>query len=284
MDITIAGVPEHFNEPWLLAIEEHNQAIGRDVDLNWRPAPGGTGQMREWLETNEVHAAIMLFEGAVQAINQGLPARIISEYVSSPLIWGIHVGASATIEKPDEIRRFPLIISRKGSGSHLIPFVMADQKEWQQYHPRLVEVNNIDGALKALRDDPNQVFFWEKFTTQPYVNDGLLRRIGTFPTPWPAFVIVVRSEYTHADAMQFAINFMARVEHYTDLIGLKTAHIVEPMGAKYGLDAREIEQWIARTRWFGGKDLVSQVASVQHALLKLNLIEEELDPEEYITM
>ena len=54
--VKIVGVPEHFNFPWLMAIEE-GAFKTRGIDLVWTDIPEGTGKMSEMLENGqaEIH-------------------------------------------------------------------------------------------------------------------------------------------------------------------------------------------------------------------------------------
>ena len=55
--IKIAGVPEHFNLPWHMCIEDGEfEAVG--IDLQWRDIPEGTGKMCQMLRDGET----VLFE------------------------------------------------------------------------------------------------------------------------------------------------------------------------------------------------------------------------------
>ena len=45
----IGGVPEHFNLPWRMAIEE-GRFREKDIQLHWSDMGGGTGQMIRGLE------------------------------------------------------------------------------------------------------------------------------------------------------------------------------------------------------------------------------------------
>ena len=92
----IGGVPEHFNLPWRLAIEDGDfQKNG--VELHWADMSGGTGQMIKGLQTGSLDIAVLLTEGITKAILQGLDASIIAIYVQSPLSWGVHVPFSSGI-------------------------------------------------------------------------------------------------------------------------------------------------------------------------------------------
>jgi len=61
-DIRIGGVPEHFNLPWRLAIEEGAfTTLGLNVE--WIDFPGGTGAIMKALDAGEVDIATPLTEG-----------------------------------------------------------------------------------------------------------------------------------------------------------------------------------------------------------------------------
>jgi len=90
--IRLGGVPEHFNLPIHLA-KEQGEFKKRDIDIEWITYPGGTGQMTKALRDGEVDACILLTEGIIKDIIKGNPSRIVSIYVSTPLIWGVHTGA-----------------------------------------------------------------------------------------------------------------------------------------------------------------------------------------------
>ncbi len=49
----IGGVPEHFNYPWRVAIEE-KAFDSLNVSLHWSDMTGGTGQMIKGLETGSL--------------------------------------------------------------------------------------------------------------------------------------------------------------------------------------------------------------------------------------
>ena len=98
----IGGVPEHFNLPWRLTIEDGDfQKNG--VELHWADMSGGTGQMIKGLQTGSIDIAVLLTEGITKAILQGLDATIVAVYVQSPLSWGVHVPFSSTFNCVDDL-------------------------------------------------------------------------------------------------------------------------------------------------------------------------------------
>ena len=111
--LRIGGVPEHFNLPWHLALEQGEPArLG--VELHWQDYPDGSGAMVAALRRGELDAALLLTEGAIAAIADGGGFKVASLYTESPLIWGIHVPASSRLRTVGDIRGTRYAISRRG--------------------------------------------------------------------------------------------------------------------------------------------------------------------------
>ena len=127
--IRIGGVPEHFNYAWYLGLK-NNFFKDKGINLRWVDCPGGTGEMTEALRTNSIDMAVVLTEGIVKAISDGLSSKIVQTYVESPLIWGIHVANNAPYQILSELKNTQAAISRLGSGSHLMAYINAQQLGW----------------------------------------------------------------------------------------------------------------------------------------------------------
>ena len=95
--IKIAGVPEHFNLPWYLCLD-NDEFKSENIDLQWIDVPEGTGKMCEMLRKNQTDIAVLLTEGIIKDIIAGNDCSIIQVYVKSPLIWGIHVAYESDFE------------------------------------------------------------------------------------------------------------------------------------------------------------------------------------------
>ena len=179
--IRIGGVPEHFNLPIHLA-NEQGLFESRGVQIEWTTFRGGTGQMTRALRNDEVDLCILLTEGIIKDIIQGNPSKIISEYVTTPLTWGIHTGTANSVEHYKDIFDKKYAISRFGSGSHLMAIVDANSKGHALETEQFEVIKNLDGALETLQSQATDIFYWEKYTTKPYVDKGILRRVGEFKT------------------------------------------------------------------------------------------------------
>ncbi|AEW85192.1 ABC transporter substrate-binding protein [Flavobacterium columnare NBRC 100251 = ATCC 23463] len=271
--VKIVGVPEHFNLPWQLCIEngEYDQ-VG--IDLQWTDIPEGTGKMCQMLRNNEADIAVILTEGIIKDLASNNHSSIVQWYVQSPLIWGIHVNGSSRYKQLSDLENTTSAISRIGSGSHLMSFVNAKQQNWDLNKLNFDVVNTIDGAVESLQKGNADYFLWERFMTQPLVDQGIFRRIGECPTPWPSFVIAVRNEFLE--------NNLATLELILEIINNTTIEfkdipsIDRTLAARYNQKLEDIQQWLKQTRWSQKKIDQKTFNRIQNQLLEFNLIENEL--------
>jgi ABC-type nitrate/sulfonate/bicarbonate transport system substrate-binding protein len=266
----IGGVPEHFNLPWRNAIEEGAfQSIG--VELHWSDMTGGTGQMIKGLQAGSIDIAVPLTEGITRAILQGLDAKILNVYVASPLCWGLHVPADQTIKKLSDLNGKTFAISREGSGSHLMAYVKAQQEQWSLDELKFNVVGDVYGGIWALNNGEAQGFLWEKFTTSPFVDQGKCRLLDEVFTPWPCFVIAVRSEIVQSD--ESLLREMVSIVQKESYRLKHQANSAEQFAWRYALPQEEIQKWLNQTEWNYGKELDHQdFVKVVSELMDLGLL------------
>ena len=268
--VRIGGVPEHFNYAWYIALKEHHFR-NQGIDLQWVDCHGGTGEMIQGLQNNKIDMAVVLTEGIVKAISEGNPSKIVQTFVQSPLVWGIHVATNAPYKSLTDLKQKYAAISRMGSGSHLMAYVHAKQMGWNpKTDLRFNIVNHLQGGIEALQHGRAHYFLWEKFTTKPYVDQGIFRRIGECPTPWPCFVIAVRNSFIehHAGPLKLILNVINGITK-----GFKNiSNIDSIISERYGLKNQDVIDWLNLTEW--SQDMIdkSTLSVVQNQLLELNLI------------
>jgi len=244
--ISIGGVPEHFNEPWHMALRDQAfQNLG--IELTWQVFDGGTGQMTRALREDTCDICILLTEGVVADILKGNPSKIISGYVKSPLIWGIHSAPSHGKRKKEHYLKELFAISRKGSGSHLMPIVHGLLEGMKPKDDQFKIVQNLDGAIASLHEDESQVFYWEKYTTKPYVDAGDLIRIDEFLTPWPCFVIAATNKIISKHAAD--LDQILRTIHQYCRSFMNMPEAPELIAEQYGLQLADARQWFHVTEW-----------------------------------
>jgi sulfonate transport system substrate-binding protein len=265
--IRIGGVPEHFNLPIHLAIE-NGDFKSRGVHVKWTTFKGGTGQMAQALENDEIDVCVLLTEGIINAIINGNPSKIISNYVISPLCWGVHTAADNPLNNYLDIHNKSFAISRFGSGSHLMAIVDANTKEKQIKAEQFTVIKNLEGALESLKKHETDVFYWEKYTTKPYVNSGKLKRIGEFYTPWPCFVIAA-SDKILKEQPENIIRLLRTIHDSNDKF-MQNEYSVNLVSERYGQKLKDVKRWYHNTEWaihgwVSNKMLKSVIYSLQMA-------------------
>ena len=245
--LRVGGVPEHFNLPWRIAVG--GNAFG-GTRVHFAEYSQGTGELTRALRGDELDVALVLTEGAVLDVMNNGTSRLVKVYVDSPLVWGIHVAGGSNIHSIGQVRNRRVAISRYGSGSHLISIVDALERGWPIDHLEFVVVDDLDGAREALRSGRAGVFLWEKHMTQPLVDSGEFRRVGTRVVPWPAFVVSVRKDVlaTRADELRGVLDTVAR--YARNLKRRKSAPGL--IADTYGLSRDDAAAWLAEVRWSAG--------------------------------
>jgi ABC-type nitrate/sulfonate/bicarbonate transport system substrate-binding protein len=268
--IKIAGVPEHFNLPWHMCIEDGEfEEVG--IDLQWTDVPEGTGKMCQMLRDKETDIAIILTEGIVKDIIAGNDSKIVQVYIKSPLIWGIHVAANSKFEKISDLENTTAAISRFGSGSHLMSFVNAQNNNWKTSNLKFEIVNTIEGAVEALTTNTADYFMWERFTTKPLVDNGTFKKIADCPTPWPCFVIAVRNEVLENN--KHVVNQILEIINVTTSEFKVIPSIDRMLASKYNQKIEDIQEWFSLTHWSQKQIDKKTLEKVQEQLHSLNIIE-----------
>lgn len=270
--IKIAGVPEHFNLPWHLCIE-NGEFESQNIDLQWIDVPEGTGKMCQMLRNGETDIAIILTEGVIKDISAGNESSIIQVYVESPLVWGIHVDSKSNYKTLADLKNKKAAISRLGSGSHLMSIVNAQNQEWKIDNLQFEIVNTIDGAVESLTSGKSDYFMWEKFMTKPLVDKGIFRKIGDCPTPWPCFVIAIRNEFLEKNATE--IHKILEIINITTEEFKEIPSIDKTLATRYNLKIDDIQDWLSITEWSQEKLNKKTFEKVQNQLFDLNIIDKK---------
>jgi len=271
--IRVGGVPEHFNLPWHLAIE--NQKFeNQKITLQWQDFPDGTGAMCKALRHQEIDIAVILTEGIITDIANGNPSKILQYYVLSPLLWGIHVPADSSYQKTEDLEGKIHAISRLGSGSHLMAYVNAHQQNWNLTDLKFEIINNLIGARKALKNHQADAFLWEKYTTQPFVDNGEFRRVGVCPTPWACFVLAVRNDVL--EEKPEAIKAVQQVINQSCAEITQIPNLVEVISQRYQLKPKNVVEWLKLTQWEIQPNLdPKSLEDVTNYLKMLDLIQDD---------
>jgi ABC-type nitrate/sulfonate/bicarbonate transport system substrate-binding protein len=279
-NLKVGGVPEHFNYPWSLTLE-NQEYKKQNINLSWQDFPGGTGAMCKALRAGDVDIAIVLTEGIIKDIAAGNPSKIVQTFVKTPLIWGIHVGAKSTFKKIEDLEHATIAISRFGSGSHLMAIVNAHNQGWDVSKLKFKVIGNLQGGIDALTNGEADYFMWEHFTTKPLVDNGTFRRIDDCPTPWPCFVVAVRNEVLE--------NNYDEVKKVLDIINSQTKNfkkipnIDKTLTEEYEQKLEDIQKWLKITEWNNGKPISENlITEIQNKMVGFNVIDKVKKSGEFI--
>jgi len=279
--INIGGVPEHFNLAWYLTLKD-GEYKDEGINLRWKDYFGGSGEMSKALREGEIDMAVILTEGIIKDIIDGNPSAIIQTFVASPLIWGIHVAKDSNYHSVEDLKGTKAAISRYGSGSHLMAYINAQNNNWNLEKDLDFEViKDLDGAVEGLTKEAADYFLWEKFTTKPLVDEGVFRRIGNCPSPWPCFVIAVRKEFleNNKEDVKTILNIIN--ETTTDFKDIP--RIDTTIANRYEQKLEDVQEWLELTEW--SQEVIDKktIENVQDQLLALDIIPEKWDYNKLVT-
>ena len=269
--LRVGGVPEHFNLPWKLCIES-GSLREFNIDATWTDFYSGTGAMVQALNDGSIDVATLLTEGAVAALaKHDSQFELYSFYTKTPLIWGVHVPKKTEIKALTDIKKATFVISRYGSGSHLMAYLLAESLDLNLGTLKFKIINNLEGARKLFRKGGNYVFLWEKFMTKPYVDNGEMQRVSDFPTPWSCFVTCARKSVliTHKKQINTLIQNVLNTAN-----DLKKSPLAEKLIAReYLLEIPDVRNWLHTIEWQSSLNLNQKlVTKVEKKLKQLDLI------------
>lgn len=266
--LRLGGVPEHFNAPWHLA-KKAGQFHDAPYDITWQDFHGGTGALTRAMDEGEIDAALVLTEGILSYLAKGGQARLAGTYVSSPLLWGIHVHQDSKIDEEADLIDATYGISRFGSGSHLMAVVSTASRHWPIDNMKFEVVRSMEGARGAMAENKDIAFMWEKFTTKPLVDAGEWRRVETFAAPWPAFVLAL-SDRAADQFEQWIPDLFQRVQPFCPSDDPHNPPFTQYISENYGQQPKDVQEWFVQTQWRCHKKL-SQTA-LTRALSALNAL------------
>lgn len=279
--IRIGGVPEHFNMPVHLAIE-NGEFKKRGLDVEWTDFKGGTGQMTKALRDGEIDVCILLTEGIIADIIKGNPSKIISEYVITPLTWGIHSSAKNELQHHEEIYDKRYAISRFGSGSHLMAIVDANLEGKKIEESQFNVIKNLDGALDSLDKQETDVFYWEKYTTKPWVDKGELKRVGEFITPWPCFMIAATNNILE-EQPENIIRLLRVIHDSCDSFMQNHTEAIKIVSERMHQKPKDVARWYHSTEWtIHGWVSEKMLKSVIYYLKAADIVDDDASTEDLV--
>ncbi|KAI1284676.1 hypothetical protein F5Y07DRAFT_11754 [Xylaria sp. FL0933] len=255
--VRIGFVPEHFSTPLHFA----QKYFGLDAKLV--PFPSGTGHMITAIRAGEIDIGIGLTEAWVAGLGkEDTPGdggyRIVGTYVETPLCWAISTGAKRPeITSVDSLKGSNIGISRLGSGSQVMGYVLADQQGWltdaSSPYAKFVVLQNFANLRKAVNDGTADFFMWEHFTSKRYYDSGEIRRIGEIYTPWSSWKIVASTALLGAGekgkAYPKLMDVFKKLDQGVKYFETHQDEAVEYISTALDYSAEDAREWLTTVRF-----------------------------------
>lgn len=243
--LRVGYVREHFSSPLLQYAEDDQGETFTLVEC-----PSGTGQLISRLTNDEIDVAIALTDALISGIAKGSKAyKLVGSYVTSPLNWAIVTGKSSSFHSISDLKDSTIGISRHGSGSQTMAFVMALQQGWPPAGLKFQVNNDINGLIGSVNDGSTSAFMWEWFTTKPWLDAGQVRFIGSVPTPWPSWLIAAHPKRASKEAVRSFLSSLTRYVTKFDSQESRDSTNVPFIQETWGYPETDIKEWMSTVKY-----------------------------------
>ncbi|ROW09284.1 hypothetical protein VPNG_05829 [Cytospora leucostoma] len=251
--LRVGYVPEHFSTPIYFA-KKH---FGLDAELI--AFPSGTGHMITALRAGEIDVGIGLTEGWVAGLGkeeQGAGGyQLVGTYVETPLC-----AKRPEITGVDSLNGGKIGISRLGSGSYVMGFVLADEQGWlsnktensssSSPYSDFVILNNFENLRKAVNSGEADFFMWEHFTSKRYYDSGEIRRVGEIYTPWSSWKIVASTGLVQDGQLDARLNSLFEkldqgIKHFNE----NKEEAVKYISTELDYSEEDAREWLKTVRF-----------------------------------
>ncbi|KAK9480035.1 hypothetical protein V1514DRAFT_326247 [Lipomyces japonicus] len=245
--LTVGYVPEHFSTPLFFAQQNGSYSLGSPEFV---PFVSGTGHMIESLKNKEIDVAVGLTEGFVAGLGKGADFyKIIGTYVQSPLCWAISTGINrADVSSIDSLKGGNIGISRIGSGSYVMPFVLAKQQGWTTTTTKSLFNFKILNNFKNLRDGVNSkiadAFLWEFFTSKRYYDSQEIKYVDRIYTPWPSWTITARTDIIESSLVDQLKSFLSGLNDGITFFNQNPENAIKHISTNLDYTAQDASEWI----------------------------------------
>ncbi|KAF9644889.1 periplasmic binding protein-like II [Thelephora ganbajun] len=245
--LRVGYVREHFSSPLLQFAEEDQGKTFTLVEC-----PSGTGQLISRLTNDEIDVVIALTDALISGIAKGSKAyKLVGSYVTSPLNWAVVTGKSSPFNSIADLIDTTIGISRHGSGSQTMAFVMALQQGWSPTTLKFQVNNDIKGLINSVNDSSTSAFMWEWFTTKPWLDSGEVRFVGSIPTPWPSWLIAAHPSPKRApkEAVRGFLNSLTGYVTKFDSQDSRESTNVSFIQKTWGCPEADIKEWMSTVKY-----------------------------------
>lgn len=269
MAIRVGYVPEHFSTPLQFAQSNgYFQEAGVTVEMI--SYPSGSGAMIQSLNSGDLDIAIGLTEAFVRGIADTEESsepkyQIVGTYVTSPLNWAVSTGIKRDdLQNLTQLEGGKIGVSRIGSGSYVMSFVMALQLQFKSAFKFSV-CNTFENLRRSVNSGETDAFMWEYFTSKRYYDTKEIKMIGSIETPWPSWVVVKAKELPANELLGFVKAVNRGIEYFNG----HHEEAVDYIGTHLDYSHEDAAEWLRTVKFHDDCGKVNNVPAVITATVNI---------------
>ncbi|CEP61805.1 substrate-binding domain-containing protein LALA0_S04e01112g [Lachancea lanzarotensis] len=278
MSLKVGYIPEHFASPLFFA-EQKGLFAKQNVKIQLIPYPSGSGHLIQSLNSGDLDIAIGLTESFVRGIADTAKDtkpkyQIAGTFVKSALEWAVSTGAKR--EELTDLKSLEgkkIGVSRLGSGSHVMSYVMAQQMDLEKPFADFPVLNTFENLRKAVNSGEADAFLWEYYTSKKFLDSGEIKMLGHVSSPWPSWVVVKRVE-TESDTYK---GFIKALNEGIDYFNHHKEEAIELVQREFGYSKEDAEGWFQTVKYHNDtgdiNDLHGVVTGTLHILANAGVLE-----------
>lgn len=148
-------------------------------------------------------------------------------------------------------------VSRIGSGSYVMSYVLADQEGWLTTtsssdvgpYKDFVVLQTFDKLRNAVNDGTADFFMWEHFTSKKYYDSGEIRRVGEIYTPWSSWKIVASTNSTKLAKDDRLQDMFKKLDQGVKYFGEHQDEAVEYISTALDYSKEDATEWLKTVRF-----------------------------------
>lgn len=171
--------------------------------------------------------------------------------------WAISTGSKRPISSVADLKNGKIGVSRIGSGSYVMGFVLADQQGWLNPSSSVPPFQNVplqtfEKLRQGVNDNTIDFFMWEHFTSKRYYDNGEIKRIGEIYTPWPSWQIVASSALVNAangEGDARLTNLFEKIDKGVAYLDKHHQETIDYIGTQLDYSKEDAAEWLKTVRF-----------------------------------
>jgi len=152
-------------------------------------------------------------------------------------------------------------VSRIGSGSYVMSFVLADQNRWLSDSADMkapftfTPLQTFASLREGVKDGKIDFFMWEHFTTKKYYDNGELKRLGEIYTPWSSWKIVATTSQERFSSEELTTELdklFVALDKGVEYFGTHKEENVEYISTNLDYSEEDAREWLKKVRFTQG--------------------------------